>query len=622
MSIKQTFIGIKQEAGIYLPNIWVYAKYQLITKGILLLFIFLLSTITENFLIKTSGFTVLSSGNFRSLLFSLRGIGFALVGLILFLIAIAIDINAFIEISASIRITGRPIRVTYALLNGIKSTKTLFSPAGLFLALYTMLIVPLVSVGLKTSLFKGLKIPNFITSVIYETPIYALCYIVLIIIFAVIGFFLILSFHFMHLYNQSSKNAIKSSISTVWKNKFSILGTLVLFNIILFLVIFVSFNFIYFVINLIDSKIINDVVLSRFVMMFIVITFSELINLWIFLTAPLQIHIITGKFYTLTQNADVYNKYDYSKYLVDNSKYLVDTTTKSKKLRRFGMILLVILTLIFNLSISGISAVFFDEIFRYRPDVEIVAHRGGGYLGAENTILGLNSAIDAGAQWSEIDVMRTKDGVYIIHHDATFSRLAGIKNRVSEMTWDEIKNLQIKDTFDSSRPSGNISELTTFMDVAKDRIGLFIELKGVGTDTKMADYVIDEIYKKDMIDSAVIISLDYNLIKYIEDNYPEINTGFLYYFSFGNVSRINTDYLIMEEALVNPDTIEKIQNSGKKVFVWTVNDPLEINNLLTANIDGIITDNVIDMAESIKKWDNKTDREIIFDEVENLLSVK
>lgn len=38
---------------------------------------------------------------------------------------------------------------------------------------------------------------------------------------------------------------------------------------------------------------------------------------------------------------------------------------------------------------------------------------------------GLEAAIAQGAQWSEINVQRTKDGHYIIHHDATFKRLAG-----------------------------------------------------------------------------------------------------------------------------------------------------------------------------------------------------
>lgn len=610
MKLKETMKGIIKELKIYISNLAAYTKYQIITKGILLVLIYLLFNVIGGMLIKSSGHLVLSSGNYKDILFSVRGIGFIIISLVLFLLTVAIDINAFIAISSSIKITGKPIKISEAIIKGIKSIKSLASPAGLFLMFFTLLIVPLASVGLKTSLFKGLKIPNFITSVIYNNPMYSTLYGILIFIFGVAGFFLIMSFHYMYLCKKNSIDSIKLSIKTVWKHKFKIVENLVLLNGSLFILTAIALFIIYMVVEYIDYELVGNLLASRFIMMNSLLTFEELMNIWFFLIAPLQIHMLTSRFFA-TADLDGFE---------ENVIKGNDKIAKPKK--KFNYKVVIILVVIFNILVSGFSAIFFDEMFRYRSDIDIVAHRGGGNLGAENTIKGLNAAIDAGSQWSEIDVMRSKDGTYIINHDNDFSRLAGVSKKPSEMTWEEIKKLKIKDEFDSSREDGSVPDLDSIMNAAKGKIGLFIELKGSDADKKMADHVVKAILEKNMRNNSVIISLDYNLIKYIEEKYPEIYTGYLYFFSLGDPSKINTDYLIMEESAVNMTAIENIHREGKKAYVWTVNNSESINTLFEADVDGIITDQIVDIKESIKRWDKKTDKDIILDEIIGIIKSK
>ena len=50
-------------------------------------------------------------------------------------------------------------------------------------------------------------------------------------------------------------------------------------------------------------------------------------------------------------------------------------------------------------------------------------------------------------------------------------------------------------------------------------------------------------------DSMALISLDYELVKYIGEKYPELQSGYLYYFSVGDASQLSGDYLIMEEGV-------------------------------------------------------------------------
>ena len=95
-----------------------------------------------------------------------------------------------------------------------------------------------------------------------------------------------------------------------------------------------------------------------------------------------------------------------------------------------------------------------------------------------------------------------------------------------------------------------------------------------------------------MVDGAVVISLKYDLIDYIETKYPEINTGYLAFASFGDTAALNCDYLALEEEVASEDTINSIHYKGKKVLVWTVNDDDDIENYLQNGADALITDNV------------------------------
>ncbi|WP_107688979.1 glycerophosphodiester phosphodiesterase family protein [Neisseria wadsworthii] len=271
--------------------------------------------------------------------------------------------------------------------------------------------------------------------------------------------------------------------------------------------------------------------------------------------------------------------------------------------------------LLFNAALSAFTAHFFQELFRSQRPIAVVAHRGGGNLGAENTLAGLEAAIAAGAAWSEIDVQRTSDGGYVINHDKDFARLSGSGKTSAEMTLAEARALPVKDLFDSSRANGKVATLEEFMDAAKGSIGLFIELKGATADTQMVDDVARLIKAKGMEREAAILSLDYKLIQYSEAKYPELDSGFLYFFTFGNPATLTGDYLIMEEGEATPANIEAIRAAGKRVVVWTVNTDESIARFTAADVDGVITDYPVKVKNAIAERKNLSDRQLILEKL-------
>ena len=264
---------------------------------------------------------------------------------------------------------------------------------------------------------------------------------------------------------------------------------------------------------------------------------------------------------------------------------------------------LAVLALLYVLEIAAISsqtARSLDELFPPLTDTRIVAHRGGGNENAENTRSGLETAIAMGAYGSEIDVQRTLDGYYIINHDPTFRRLAGESRGPEEMTLEEIRGLRYP-----------VPTLEEMLDAAKGRITLFVELKGGTADEQMCDDAARLIMERDMLEEAVLISFDYDLMKYAEKTWPDIRTGYLTAFFDGDASYFPFDYVGLEENVATAEMIQAVHKEGKKLLVWTPDAPDTQERLFIQQADAMITNNVAQAQRISRSLRHENDLEQI-----------
>ena len=79
-----------------------------------------------------------------------------------------------------------------------------------------------------------------------------------------------------------------------------------------------------------------------------------------------------------------------------------------------------------------------------RNYVFVAMHRGDWRNFPENSKGAILSSIALGADIVELDVQRTKDGRFILNHDATLDRTTTGKGKVSEYTLDEIKKFKMR----------------------------------------------------------------------------------------------------------------------------------------------------------------------------------
>lgn len=600
--MRQQIKKILFELKSFKQNIWIYTKYFIIIKILLFFFIIPIYYRSALFLISSTGQKALTSGNFKLVMMTPQGAVLIILTCIFFVLYISMDINTSILISSAFYEDKKSQKLSDILKQGFKSARIFLSPIGLLFMIYAVLIVPLVGIGITTSITKGFKIPRFITSVIYNNGAYLTIYGSVLVILTVMSFFMIFTFHYILLRKEKVMNATRKSIKLVSNNIKDLVSHLIIITVGLILTEMIIAKFGHLVLALVEFCLGSGTYSSRFFMILVLIISLECIQVLVFFFVPLEIHSLTIKFY------------EYRGDIFGNENIAMP---KARKRRKKTIFLIVILLL--NISISGIFALFFDEFFHRKSNTVIVAHRGGGDLGPENTIKGIGAAVKNGASWSEIDVQRAKDGKYIINHDSTFGRLTGDDRNVSEMTWEQIKKLHVKYASRNSKDNAKVPSLNDTMDFAKGNIGLLIELKGKSADKKMADDVVRAIKKKRMEKEAVVIGLDYELIEYVEKTYPEIKTGYLYFFVVGDVSRFNTDYLIMEEDIVNKDVVQNLHKADKKVLVWTVNREESVAALINAEVDGIITDNIKGVRKVIEAEKNKKDIDIIIEKIQNVI---
>ncbi|MGN0708785.1 MAG: glycerophosphodiester phosphodiesterase family protein, partial [Anaerovoracaceae bacterium] len=301
----------------------------------------------------------------------------------------------------------------------------------------------------------------------------------------------------------------------------------------------------------------------------------------------------------------------YYRMYTDGKKVFVPRAPKSRHIGRVVRIGALIAVLVI---LSGGMAAYFDTFFPKESTVGVVAHRTGGTLAPENSAEGIEKAASYGAIGSETDVQRTKDGKYIINHDDTFKRLYGVDKTPSQMTSGEIKKLRTKD-------GGHVPTLEELLETAKKKhIRLYIELKGSTADRKMVDDVVRIVRKKSMTKDVALISLKYDVLDYAESTYPEFETGYLYFLSYGDTTKLNVDDLIIEEQIATGVNIATLQLGGKKVLVWTVNEDSYLKKILAGNADGIITDEVAKAYKIKQQMKKRSNRERADDRINAWMS--
>ena len=265
------------------------------------------------------------------------------------------------------------------------------------------------------------------------------------------------------------------------------------------------------------------------------------------------------------------------------------------------------------------SGAAFIQGFDINPAVEITGHRGSKVRAPENTLSALRQAIAEGADYAEIDVQTTADGVVVLLHDADLMRVASVERRLRDIKFDELSDIDVGSWFAPEFSSERIPTLQDAIDLARGRIKLNIELKFTWPDPTLTEKVGVIVRRNGFVSECVVSSLNFQALTELKRAFPELKAGFIVLQAVGDLARMGADFLSISAARATPQLVRNVHRRGEKVHVWTVNDPNNALSMIEMGVDNLITDEPAKIRNLLEAWQMLSDSEKIVLMLRNLI---
>ncbi len=251
----------------------------------------------------------------------------------------------------------------------------------------------------------------------------------------------------------------------------------------------------------------------------------------------------------------------------------------------------------------------------------VVAHRGASAQEPEHTGAAYRVALDARADGWECDVRLTADQHLVLVHDRTVTRTTGGVGNVSEMDLADLRELDWgswrglpAETDAADRHS--VLTFTDFVDLAAAAgrpLELLVETKhptrhGAKVERRLVE-ALDRLGLRSGAHpqlSVRVMSFSYIALQRMRTYAPGVRLTQL-------VDRLSpavtggslppgVDTLGVDMALLrrDPDIVQDQHSRGHEVYVWTVDQPADVQLCLELGVDGIITNRPAEVLEQVR----------------------
>lgn len=226
--------------------------------------------------------------------------------------------------------------------------------------------------------------------------------------------------------------------------------------------------------------------------------------------------------------------------------------------------------------------------------IKITAHRGSSSEAPENTLPAIQAAIDSFADYVEFDVQQTMDGEIVILHDSNLRRTSGQNEFIWNMTFEELRQLDMGGWFSENYAGTQIPTLEEAIALCKGKIRMNIEIKANSHFKDLEEKVVALLQKYDVENQCVIQSTEYSSLVKVKSLDDSITTGLILMGAYGEFEESKmVDFFSIRSTFVNRRMVESAHKNGKAVYAWTVNTKNEIRRMKVLKVDNIITDRPI-----------------------------
>ena len=238
-----------------------------------------------------------------------------------------------------------------------------------------------------------------------------------------------------------------------------------------------------------------------------------------------------------------------------------------------------------------------------KPYVLVIGHACAAGEAPANTLAGVRACLDCHAEAMEIDVQLSSDGVPVLMHDDTVDRTTNLSGAVRDLT---LAQLQAAD-------AGNgepVPTLDQVLALVAGRLTVMCELKATPglpeQDQANVDAVVEVIRRHSAESWTAIQSFNPEMVQRARSTEPRISAAIItgpisgeqVERLLGGLMKRHAQAISVEHHCVDRALIEKAKRRQVSVWTWTADDPADWERVVTAGVDGIITN----VPHRLREW--------------------
>lgn len=489
---------------------------------------------------------------------------------------------------------------------GYRSAFRIFNGRNGLIIVFVLFIIPITNFALVSGYISSIHIPEFIMDYIQKNQVLSIMFFLCMVFFAIIAMRWIFSIHVFTLENCNYKRARKESLRMnrrrYGKNIFGLLIWNLSISFLVLLMTSLGIGIVTVIIKIFSNSIVAYSMTLAIVAGALLVLLIVLANF----TVAISFAFISALYYKQKR----YNGEEIPTYRSSEVSF-----PKLKRFIAYGIIVAAVINIFY---VTVITDKDFDWNVQLFEHTQISAHRGYSTIAPENSIPAFEAAIEHKADFIELDVQQTKDGEIVVMHDSNLKRIAGKNINIWDVTYDEIKDIDVGSWFHSDYSKVRLSTLDEVIKATKGKIKLNIELKPSGHEVDFEKSVVDIVNEQGVEKDCVIASMDYETVKRVKEYDPEIKTVYVMTVAYGSLLNLDqADVYSIEASFITSKLVNNIHHYGKEVYAWTVNEESNAQKLIDLGVDNIITDNPVMVRELVY---SKTLNENIVDFIYRILN--
>lgn len=481
--------------------------------------------------------------------------------------------------------------------SGLQSVLHFFRGGGPFLVLHLLVLIPLMQFSATSGIFTAMGIPDFLAYYMTKKEFLLPIYVAAIILCCLLSVRWVFS-SVLFTQNQCSyRSARATSVQLVrgrfWQTFFSVL----VWNCCYFAALLVFLCMITVVVLMvIRATGSNDLIMSQAMRILKLLIQIVLWSFSFFATPICMAHLTALLEKRCVQMPEV---------------VLPEPVPLSRSAKPFRRSKAVLTACCFTVAALGLNLSYVYSVFTGKANFRlalfqnptVMAHRGLSADAPENTLYAFSDAISVGADFIELDVQQTRDGVLVVMHDSNLKRTTGVNKDIWDVDYADIQNLDAGSWFDPAYANARIPTLEETLQFVDKRAKLNIEIKPTkhGSDTLEQD-VAELITQYQYTDACYVTSFSYGSLKKVKEVNPEIRTGYLMSVAYGQFYSLKyADAFSLNKVFVTSQVVNAAHQQGKQIFAWTVNSMSEVRSLCNLHVDSIITDDPVMVQNVISR---------------------